>query len=83
MDWLRELVIPLGVGCLVGLFDMFMGNILTPHLGNGMTLFVTFLFSLLVYWVVLLFLRNFKEQELDVICGRRLLYALAQVLRVY
>lgn len=83
MDWLRELVIPLGVGCLIGLLNMFLGNMLTPHLGNGMTLFVTFVLSLLIYWVVLLLLRNFKEQELDVIWGGRLLYALAQVLHIY
>lgn len=83
VDWLQVLVMPLGAGCVVGLVCMFMGKILTPHLGNGMTLFVTFLLATLIYWVTLLLLRNFKEQELDVILGGKIIYALGQVLRVY
>lgn len=83
MDWMRVVVMPLGAGCVVGLFGMFLGKILTPHLGNAVTLFVSFVLSFLVYWVILLVLRNFKEQEFDVIPGGKLIYALGQILHVY
>jgi len=83
VDWLQVVVMPLGAGCVSGLIGMFLGKILTPHLGNGMTLFVTFLLTTLIYWIVLLVMRNFKEQELDVIFGGKIIYALGQVLRVY
>ena len=36
-----------------------------------------------VYWVLLLLLRNFKEQELEAISGGRLIGMLGQLLRVY
>lgn len=83
VDWLKVLVMPLGAGCVAGLICMFMGKWLTPHLGNGTTLFVTFIVATLIYWVVLLLLRNFKEQDLDVVPGGKLIYALGQVLHVY
>ena len=83
VDWLQVIVMPLGAGCVAGLICMFLGKIFTPHLGNEMTLFVTFLLAMLIYWIVLLLMRNFKEQELDVIFGGKIIYALGQVLRVY
>ncbi len=83
MDWLKILVIPLGVACVIGLLCMLMAKTLTPHLGNGFTLIITFIVSMFLYWVLLLVVRNFREQELDVIVGGRLIAALGQLLRIY
>lgn len=83
MDWIRICVIPLGSACVVGLLCILMAKGFTPHLGNGFTLLVTFIPAMFLYWVILLLLRNFKEQELDVIVGGRLINALGQLLRVY
>ncbi len=83
MDWLKILVIPLGVSCVIGLLCMMMAKVFTPHLGNGFTLLIVFIPAIFLYWVLLLLLRNFREQELDVIVGGRLIAALGQLLRVY
>ena len=83
VDWVRVLVVPMGAGCVVGLLGMLLGKLFTPHLGNAMTLLVTSLLGIFVYWMILLLFRNFKEQELDVILGGKLMYALGQVFRVY
>ena len=83
MDWLRMLVIPAGTGILTGLLAFGLGKVFTPHLGNLMTVFVAFAITFLVYWVLLLLFRNFREQELDVISGGRLIHNLGQILRVF
>ena len=49
VDWLQVLVMPLGAGCVAGLTGMFLGKVLTPHLGNGTTLFVTFILAVFIY----------------------------------
>lgn len=82
-DWLGVVVVPLGAGAVTGLVCMLLGKAFTPHLGNLVTLIVEFVFSGALYWVILLLLRNFKEQELENIPGGRLIGALGQILRVY
>ena len=37
----------------------------------------------LIYWIMLLLLRNFKEQELEVVPGGRLIGRLGQLLRIF
>lgn len=83
VDWLGTLVVPLGAGGVAGLICLLMGKLLSPQLGNLVMLLVAFAVSGAVYWVLLLLLRNFKEQELEAISGGRLIGMLGQLLRVY
>ncbi len=48
-----------------------------------MTLILALLVSGAVYWVILLLLKNFREQELEAIPGGKLIHMLGQMLRVY
>lgn len=82
-DWLQVIAIPAGAACVTGLLCMLLGRVFTPHLGNFVTAFVCLVLSVLVYWVILLLFRNFKEQELKHIPGGRLILAAGQILHVF
>lgn len=82
-DWLQVLVLPAGAVCVAGVVGMLAAKLLTPHLGNLVTILLTLLLSGAVCWILLLLLRNFKEQELEAMPGGRILYALGQLLRVF
>lgn len=82
-DWLQVAVLPVGAAGVVGVIGMMLGRVLTPHLGNLVMLAVALAVSCFLYWMILLLLRNFKEQELEVIPGGRLIRAMGQTLRVY
>lgn len=83
MDWLHVLIVPLGAGGVAGLLCALLGRAVSPHLGSPVTLLVTFAAAGAVYWALLLLLRNFREQELDIMMGGRLVSALGQFLHIY
>lgn len=81
-DWLQVLLIPVCVACVAGFIGMLLGKVFTPHLGNLITVLVCLVITGGLYWAGLLLLRNFSEQELEVIPGGRLIHAAGQMLRV-
>lgn len=83
MDWLYVLVVPMAAACVAGLAGLLLGKVLTPHLGNLVALIVCLILSAALYWAGLLLLRNFREQELEMVPGGKLLNALGQMLRVF
>lgn len=83
VDWLRGLLIPAVCACLVGLLCLFFGKVFTPHLGGGITLFISLVVSFPVYWVLLLFFRTFREQELKLIPGSGPVRVLGQMLHLF
>lgn len=83
VDWLYVLVVPTAAACVAGLAGMLLGKALTPHLGNLVALIVCLILSAALYWAGLILLRNFREQELEMIPGGKLLNALGQMLRVF
>lgn len=82
-DWLQLLLIPAVAAIVAGLVCVLIGRVFTPHLGNIVTLIVAFVVSIVLYWAALLLLRNFRDQELEVIPGGRLIRSLGQMLRVF
>lgn len=82
-DWLQLVVVPCGAAFVAGLLCVLLGRILTSHLGSAVTLIVLFVVGYSLYWALLILLRNFREQELDVILEGRLIRALGQMLRVF
>lgn len=83
IDWLHVLAIPVGAVSVSGLLGMGIGKMLTPHLGNLVTAFVCFVITFLVYWILLILFRSFREQELKYIPGGRIIRAAGQTLRVF
>ena len=82
-DWLPVLALPAGAAAVSGLICMLLGRLLTPHLGNLVTVIVALVVGLALYWAVLILLRGFRETELDVIPGGGLIRALGQLFRVF
>lgn len=83
VDWLSQVAVPVGCVCGMGLVIMFLAKGIAPHLGHVITLLVTWVIANLLYWIVLLFLRNFREQELAYTPGGKVIRVLGQTLRVY
>ncbi len=83
IDWLNILIVPLGAGSAAGLTSALLGRLMSPHLNALLTLVLACVAAGAVYWVLLLVLRNFKEQELDLIVGGRLFRTIGEMLHVY
>lgn len=83
IEWLQVLAIPAGGVCVTGLLSMFLGKLLVPHLGNLVTLLLCFLIAVIVYWVILLLFRSFRESELQYIPGGNFIFAVGQTLRIF
>ncbi|MBE5892517.1 MAG: hypothetical protein E7286_03955 [Lachnospiraceae bacterium] len=82
-DLLRMVALPGACACVAGLLCFLLGKVLTPHLGNGVTLLVTFVLALGAYWMGNLLLRVFGRQELNIVPGGKILAAIGQLLRVF
>ena len=83
IDWLKLLIMPLVAGIASGLISVFLKGLFAPHLGNLVTMIVMFVISAVIYWILLLLTRNFREQELEFVPGGKILNMLGQMLRVY
>ncbi len=83
LDFVGSFVIPVGVGCAVGLVCMLFGKVFTPHLGNLFTLLMTLLVAVLLYWFLLLMLRNFREKELLHLPGGKIIRLYGKLLRIF
>ena len=82
-DWLQTLAIPAGAAAVTGLVAMLLGRVLAPHLGEAFTLLILLLLGFALYWILLLLLRNFREQEIENVPGGKLIRLLGQMLRVF
>ena len=82
MDWLNVLVLPLGAAGVSGLVCMLFGRLFSS-LGELPTILLTFIISGLLYWILLLVLRNMKEQELETFPGGRLIGMIGQKMHLY
>ncbi len=82
-DWLHVLVVPVVMACVAGLVCMLLGRVFTPHLGELVSSIVCFVLAGALYWAGLLLLRNFREQELEIIPGGKLINSIGQMLHVY
>ncbi len=82
VDWLQAAAVPAGGACVAGLLMFLAGRLLTP-LGNIMTVLLCLVLGLVSYILLLLLLRNFREQELNYIPFGGLIRSLGQTLHIY
>lgn len=83
IDWLQGIAVPAGAACAMGLIIMFIIRVIHPHMGDLITVIVAFVLSNLIYWIFLMVLRNFREQELGYTPCGKLVRIIGQMLRVY
>lgn len=78
VNWMEVIALPAAAGGAAGLAGMLVGGVLAPHMNGLVTLLVVLIIAGAVYWGVLVLLRNFKDQELEVMPGGRLVSGLKQ-----
>lgn len=83
VDWLQGIAVPAGVACVVGLILLFATKAMTPHLGNLITAIVALIIGNIIYWILLMLMRNFREQELSYTPCGKVIRMIGQMLRVY
>ena len=83
IDWLQVVAVPAGISCAVGLILLFLNKIMHPHLGDLITVIVSLVLGNLLYWVFLMLMRNFREQELTYTPCGRIIRGIGQMLRIY
>jgi stage V sporulation protein B len=83
IDWLQWFVVPGGASFVAGLVILLISKGITPHLGNLMTVAICLAVGLICYWLILLLMRNFREQELNYIPGGKLIRTAGRILRLY
>lgn len=72
-DLIPKVFIPIVDGCLLGGIIFGLAHLLSPHLGAGITVLVCVILGLLLYWLILFMLHLFREQDLKMIPGFRIL----------
>lgn len=82
LDPIGNLFVPMAVSAVVCVLNVFLAKVISPHLGNIFTLFVSFIEEAFVYLVILLLSRNIKENEIEYLPGKRLITIIAQTLHV-
>lgn len=83
VDWLQGIAVPAALACAVGLIAMLIAKSITPHLGNLLTIGLCLLFGNVLYWIGLMLLRNFREQELSYVPCGKLIHMFGKMFRIY
>ncbi len=78
-----QIAIPAAAACVTGLICIFLEKMLAPHIGSFVTVMVCLIISLGVYWVILLLLRSFREQEIKYIPGGRIIQMVGHAFHVF
>lgn len=78
-DILHWFAIPIGASAASGLICYLLGKYLTPYMGYPFTVILALVVGLIIYWVILLALKNFHRQELEVIPGGALIERLLEL----
>lgn len=82
-DWLQVFILPVGASCVSGLIMMLLSKLLTPHVGAFVTILVSFLLGGGLYWILLIVLRNFKEHEMEIVPGGRIINMIGQLFHAF
>ncbi len=81
--WVQAFVIPMIGSALSGALCWLLGKTLAQYLGNAAAIPICFAISYILYFVILIFLRNFREIELRVMPGGKYIRAFGQMLHLY
>lgn len=82
VDILHCIVFPAGAAAVSGVICLLLGKAFTPHLGDLATLLICLVAGAMVYWVILVLFRSFREQQMNLIPGGVLIVKLKQLLRI-
>lgn len=77
-----HLLVPVAGSAVSGGVCMLLAKLVTPHLGNLVTIVLCLVLGNLIYWTILLLLRSFRTYELDLMPGGKALKRLAELFKV-
>ncbi len=78
----NAIVIPFIAASVIGVINALLGKLLAIPLGNIATLIVTYFIGTILYWLVLLLTKSYKEQDLFMIPGGNLILKLGHLLHL-
>ena len=81
-EWIRSMAFPLAAAAATGLIVMLLNKALLSLLGNTASLIVCLLIAISLYTVLLLALKDFTEEELEIMPCGNLVLLLARKLRL-
>lgn len=82
IDPISNVFVPVLVAAVVCILNVFISKMISPHLGTVFTLIISFLEMAVLYLVILLLGRNFKDTELKYLPAGRFVTMLGQTLHV-
>ena len=82
IDPVSNVLVPVLVAAVVCVLNVFISQMISPHLGNIFTLIISLVEMVVFYVIILLLGRNFKENELKYLPGGRFINSLGQTLHV-
>jgi stage V sporulation protein B len=82
IDMVQSVAVPAGSACVCGLAGLLLGKLITPYLGNSVSFIVCFAVTFFIYMVILFALRNFRDQELKLVPGGKIISAVGHMLHL-
>lgn len=82
-DAIIQILVSTGVAGVIGLIDLLLVKLVSPHLSGWIVAGFSFVGSFLIYWFVLVISKNVKEYELGIAPGGKILKKIGELLRVF
>ncbi len=82
VDPINNAIVPILVGAVVCVLNVFISRFISPHLGNPFTLLLSLIEMVIFYLIVLLLIRNFKDSEIKYLPAGGIVTTLGQTLHV-
>lgn len=81
-EWIRSIAFPVVAAAVAGLIAMLLNKALLSLLGNTASLIVCLIVAIILYVILLIALKDFTEEELEIMTGGNLILALGRMLRL-
>jgi stage V sporulation protein B len=81
-EWIRSIAFPIVAAAIGGLIAMLLNKAFVSLLGNVATLIICIVFGSAAYLIILFALKDFTEEELELMPGGQILLALGRMLRL-
>ncbi len=81
-EWIRSFAFPIVAAAIAGLISMLLNKAFLSLLGNLATLIICVIFGTLAYLIILFALKDFSEEELEIMSGGNILLTIGRMLRL-
>ncbi len=82
INLINSIVIPFVAAGVIGVINGLLSKLVGTYLGNIITIIVTYIVGAILYWVVLLLTKSYKEQDLHLIPGGNVILKFGQLFHI-